>query len=51
MSQKHTISGRRPALIWLSVLIVLVVATVLMVTVLFIYPNYQRQQQVEPLNV
>jgi len=47
MSQRHTISGRRPALIWLSLLIVLLVATALVVTVLFIYPNHQRQQQVE----
>lgn len=47
MSQRHTISGRRTVLIWLSVLIVLVVATALAVTVLFVYPNYQRQQQVE----
>lgn len=47
MSQQHTISGRRSVLIWLSVLIVLVVAALLAVTVLFIYPNYQRQQQME----
>jgi len=47
MSQKHTISGRRPALIWLSILIALVVLVALVVIVLFIYPNYQRQQQVE----
>jgi len=47
MSQQHTISGRRPALIWLSILIVLILLVAVLIIVLFIYPNYQRQQQVE----
>ena len=47
MSQKHTISGRRPALIWLSILMVLILLVAVLIIVLFIYPNYQRQQQVE----
>ncbi|HIC89033.1 MAG TPA: hypothetical protein EYP04_06490, partial [Anaerolineae bacterium] len=47
MPQRHTISGRRSALIWLSIVIGLVLVIALVVIVLFVYPEYQHQQQVE----
>jgi len=47
MAQRHTISGRRSALVWLSVLVGLALIVALVAIVLFVYPNYQRQQQVE----
>ena len=47
MSQRHTVSGRRSALIWLSIVVGLALVVALVVIVLFIYPQYQRQQQVE----
>jgi tetratricopeptide (TPR) repeat protein len=47
MAQRHTVSGRRPALLWLSSLIGLALLVALVVIVLFVYPTYQRRQQVE----
>ena len=47
MSQRHIISGRRSALIWLSIAIGLALVIALVVIVLFIYPEYRRQRQVE----
>ena len=47
MSQRHIISGRRSALIWLSIVIGLVLVIALAVIILFVYPEYQRQQQAE----
>ena len=47
MSQRHTISGRRSTLVWLSVLIGLALIVALVIIVLFVYPDYQRRQQVE----
>ncbi len=47
MTQRRTISGRRPALVWLSILIVLILLVAVLIIILFIYPNYERQQQVE----
>ena len=47
MSQIRTISGRRSALVWLTIVVILMLLVALVVAVLFIYPNYQRQQQVE----
>lgn len=47
MAQRRIVSGRRSVLIWLSILIVLLLLLALAVIALFIYPNYQRQQQVE----
>ena len=47
MAQRHTISGRRTGLVWLSILVGLALIVALVAIVLFVYPNYQRQQQVE----
>jgi tetratricopeptide (TPR) repeat protein len=47
MSQQRTISGRRPVLVWFSILIVLILLVAVLIIILFIYPNYQRQQQME----
>ena len=47
MSQRRIIPGRYSALIWLSIAIGVALVIALVVIVLFIYPEHQRQQQVE----
>lgn len=41
------VKGHYPALVWLSILVGLTLIVALVAIVLFVYPNYQRQQQVE----
>ena len=47
MAQRHTASGRRPVLVWLAVVLILVLAIALAAVVFIIGPEQQLRQQVQ----